>query len=32
VPSKEKVPRALWFDYVDRVAALRGHESCLRIR
>ena len=32
VPSKEKVPRALWLDYVDRVAALRGHESCLRIR
>lgn len=31
VPSKEKVPRALWLDYVDRVAALRGHESCLRI-
>ena len=32
VPSKEKVPRALWLDYVDRVAALRGHESCQRIR
>ncbi len=32
VPSQEKVPRALWLDYVDRVAALRGRESCLRIR
>ncbi len=32
VPSKEKVPRALWLDYVDRVAAIRAHESCLRIR
>lgn len=32
VPSKEKVPRALWLDYVDRIAALRAHESCLRIR
>ena len=32
VPSKEKVPRSLWLDYVDRVAALRAHESCLRIR
>ena len=32
VPSQEKVPRALWLDYVDRVAALRAHESCLRIR
>jgi hypothetical protein len=32
VPSKEKVPRALWLDYVDRVAALRAHESCLRVR
>jgi outer membrane murein-binding lipoprotein Lpp len=32
VPSQGKVPRALWLDYVDRVAALRGHESCLRIR
>jgi len=32
VPSKERVPRALWIDYVDRVAALRAHESCLRIR
>ncbi len=32
VPSKEKVPRALWLDYVDRIAALRAHESCLRIQ
>ena len=32
VPSKEKVPRALWLDYVDRVAAIRAHESCLQIR
>jgi len=32
VPAKEKVPRALWLDYVDRVGALRAHESCLRIR
>lgn len=32
VPAKERVPRALWLDYVDRVAALRAHESCLRIR
>jgi hypothetical protein len=32
VPSKVKVPRALWLDYVDRVAALRGHDSCLRVR
>jgi hypothetical protein len=32
VPSKEKVPRALWLDYVDRVVAIRAHESCLRIR
>ena len=32
VPSAEKVPRALWLDYVNRVAAIRAHESCLRIR
>jgi hypothetical protein len=32
VPSEEKVPRALWLDYVERVAALRAHESCLRVR
>jgi len=32
VPSQGKVPRALWLDYVDRVAAIRAHESCLRIR
>lgn len=32
VPSKEEVPRALWLDYVDRIAALRAHESCLRIQ
>jgi hypothetical protein len=32
VPSKGRVPRALWLDYVDRVAAIRAHESCLRIR
>ncbi|MGE5715143.1 MAG: hypothetical protein ACM369_00715 [Acidobacteriota bacterium] len=32
VPSKEKVPRALWLDYVDRVGAIRAHESCLRLR
>lgn len=32
VPSAEKVPRALWIDYVNRVAALRARESCLRIR
>jgi len=32
VPSQGKVPRALWLDYVDRVSAIRAHESCLRIR
>jgi hypothetical protein len=32
VPSKEKVPRVLWLDYVERIGALRAHESCLRIR
>ena len=32
VPSAEKVPRELWLDYVNRVAALRARESCLRIR
>lgn len=32
VPSTGKVPHALWLDYVERVAAIRGHESCLRIR
>jgi len=32
VPSKERVPRALWLDYVDRVAAIRAHDSCLRVK
>jgi hypothetical protein len=32
VPADAKVPRELWLDYVNRVAAIRGHESCLRIR
>lgn len=32
VPSDAKVPRELWLDYVNRVAALRSRESCLRIR
>ncbi|MEO8584629.1 MAG: hypothetical protein ABI584_00565 [Acidobacteriota bacterium] len=32
VPSPAKVPRRLWLDYVDRVAAIRSRESCLRIR
>lgn len=32
VPSAETVPRELWLDYVNRVAALRARESCLRIR
>lgn len=32
VPSDAGVPRELWLDYVNRVAALRAHESCLRIR
>ncbi|MFI5119073.1 MAG: hypothetical protein ACHQM4_01590 [Thermoanaerobaculia bacterium] len=32
VPAKERVPRPLWLDYVDRVGALRAHESCLRIK
>ena len=32
VPSKEKVPGALWLDYVNRIAALRAHESCLRVK
>ena len=32
VPSDAKVPRELWLDYVNRVAALRARESCLRIR
>jgi hypothetical protein len=32
VPSDAKVPRELWLDYVNRVAALRARESCQRIR
>ncbi len=32
VPSAKTVPRELWLDYVNRVAALRARESCLRIR
>ena len=32
VPSPAIVPRDLWLDYVNRVAAIRAHESCLRIR
>ena len=32
IPSDAKVPRALWLDYVNRVAAIRARESCLRVR
>jgi hypothetical protein len=32
VPSTATVPRELWQDYVNRVAAIRARESCLRIR
>jgi hypothetical protein len=32
IPSDANVPRALWLDYVNRVAAIRARESCLRIR
>ena len=32
VPSDARVPRTLWLDYVNRVGAIRAHESCLRIR
>ncbi len=32
IPSDGTVPRELWLDYVNRVAAIRAHESCLRIR
>ncbi|MCM3876284.1 MAG: hypothetical protein NEA02_07680 [Thermoanaerobaculia bacterium] len=32
VPSDAKVPRPLWLEYVNRVAAIRARESCLRIR
>jgi hypothetical protein len=32
VPSPARVPRQLWLDYVDRVAAIRSRDSCLRIR
>lgn len=32
VPADAKVPRELWLDYVNRVAAIRARESCLRIR
>lgn len=32
LPTDAKVPRELWLDYVNRVAAIRAHESCLRVR
>jgi hypothetical protein len=32
IPSDAKVPRPLWLDYVNRVAAIRARESCLRVR
>ncbi len=32
IPSDAKVPHELWVDYVNRIAAIRARESCLRVR